>query len=473
MQTRHSLRLLTLFGLLLFGFVRVACAAEAAAERVHLVILHLNDSHGGLQAEANGGLSLARLATLANQARAENPGHVLFLHAGDLLSRGDPMTTHFGGDANFRVLEQMGIDALTPGNGDFYFGLANLLRLTAAAKFPVLHGNTRLPGGGAAPFRAAWSRELAGVRIGVVGVGRVALDHPSARDVTYLDPVTVLRDEVLKLRPQTDLLIALTHIGVDTDRRLAAQVPGIDLIVGGDSHTQLDQPIRVPHPAPATGETMIVQTGSGSRYLGRVDIDLQRDAGGAFRVEHMEAKLIPATAQTPEVPQVLAAMKPFRDGLDTVLFTARTPVLNGPSGANPVGKLAAEAVRVGTKADVALLDRGAVSAGLPAGPITWTEITRVHPWRNRVLLLTLPGDARLARALAAPDVIAAGCELRKAADGKTEVLVGGAPLAAERTYTVAVGEYLYGTTTYFRNLPCRDSGERVDGLLARELPRLP
>ena len=114
---------------LLCALVLLTPISVSAGVKINLVILHVNDTHGRLQPYQHQGASfggIARLSTLLKQTRRENPGRVLFLHAGDIFSRGDPTTVYYGGRANFHAYEKMGVDAITPGNGEFYMGIENL-----------------------------------------------------------------------------------------------------------------------------------------------------------------------------------------------------------------------------------------------------------------------------------------------------------------------------------------------------------
>ena len=95
-------------------------------QREHLVILHINDTHGHLEPHkvkerSVGGV--ARLAGLIKQIRRENPGRVLLVHGGDVFSRGDAVTRHYKGRANIDLMNRMGYDAMVPGNGEYYWGL--------------------------------------------------------------------------------------------------------------------------------------------------------------------------------------------------------------------------------------------------------------------------------------------------------------------------------------------------------------
>lgn len=452
----------------------VLCATTLFAQdpsttgAVHLVVLHINDTHGQWMAAAGG---VARVATLVRQVRAESPGHVLLLHAGDEFSRGDGLTVWSGGDANFRVLNLLQPDAFTPGNGDFYFGLANLRRVAGVARFPLLHANATPRDGGAPVAQPYVFRTVAGVRIALLGVGRVAQDHPSATAFDYRDPLETARDLAPTLTNRADVVIALTHIGFDADRRLAAAAPAIDVIVGGDSHTPLPMPIRVPRVvAGVTNDAWVVQAGSMGVFLGRLDLDLVR-AGGRYRVARASGSLLPILPTTPADPDVATALARERGVLTNVAFVAPTALANPRAGLSPAGQFVVDTLRAATGADVVLLDRGAVASDIPAGTNTIADLCRLHPWRNAVLRGTCTG-AELRPVLDTPALLVAGAVTSRETNGTVRVTVAGQPLLPERVYTVAVGTYACHTLPSLRALALHDTGERVDTLLARTLAGL-
>ena len=388
------------------------------------------------------------------------------LHAGDILSRGDALTVHWGGDLNFRVMDAMGFDALTPGNGDFYFGLDNLRRLGHAVRFPLLHANTTLAGTDIAPFVPMMTTTVQGVRVAIIGVGCLNKDHPTTSLLTYREPEDCVGEWAARLRPQCDLLIALTHIGVGPDKNLAEKVPALDLIVGGHSHTRIDTPIRVRR-RKAPGTIAIAQAAAEGKFLGRIDLFMHRTVTNTV-IDHIEGRLISLDETVAEDPVVNAILEPGRAALAATVATLDEPLENGGFVGNPMGDFMAEAIRQQTGADVALLDRGAVVAGLPAGKVTLGNICQVHPWRKHVLLLTCTGT-QLATWIAAFQPLVAGCEYRRVIVGIRGLRIGHAPAEAERYYRVAVGDYLRATTPQLRDYPADDTGVRVDSALEARL----
>jgi len=428
------------------------CLLSAAPERTaHLVVLHINDTHGALLPEtrADGSVAggVARVATLARQVREQAPGRVLFLHAGDVLSRGGPLTVESGGVTDLQALEQAGIDVFTPGNGDFYFGLDNLLRVSGTVRVPFIHANiARVTPEGPEPiFASHVILEAAGLRVGVLGLGEVRMDHPSARGLTLRGAAEVARERITELREQVDVLIVLSHLGEIADRMLAASVLGIDLIVGGHSHSKLDRPVQVVHPGTPSC-TWIVQAGDLSRFVGRVDIEAEQHEAG-WRITRVGGRLMPVDGSVEEAPDIRKFLEDHQERLAQVVGRNPAELPNAREGQDTVGQFAAEAVLRATGAEVALLGRDAFDAGLPAGPVTLADVYRIHPWRSPVLVAQLNAE-----------------QIRQARE-ELDLLVAGAEVTPGQTYAVAVDGFTLGGAPLLREAPFTDSGLRLDEVL--------
>jgi 5'-nucleotidase len=270
------------------GVAAVAPFELLAARRqaVHLTILHTNDMHSRIepfplsapQHAGEGGM--ARRATLIKQIRSQNP-HVLLLDSGDIF-QGTPYFNFFGGELEFKLMSEMGYDAATLGNHDFDNGLEGLLKMMPHAHFPFLIANydfSRTPlHGKTKPYQVF---ERGGVRIGVFGIGIELQNLVNERlygKTRYLDPVGVAHEMVKTLRKdeKCELIVCLSHLGFSytdgkiSDVLLASKVPGIDIILGGHTHTFMQEPYVMHH---ADGNhTIIHQVGWAGVRLGRIDL---------------------------------------------------------------------------------------------------------------------------------------------------------------------------------------------------------
>lgn len=282
--------------LLVSGGIAGSLPLQALAndpEFTTLTILHTNDVHSRIEpfpmdGSRNQGLGgAARRATLIDQIRKEQK-NVLLLDAGDTV-QGTPYFNLFGGTLEMDLMNKMGYDAATFGNHEFDNGLEKLADMVRQAKFPFLVSNYDLTStplhGLTRPYQIF---NKSGLKIGVFGLGIELdglVDPLLCQGVKYNYPVAVATEMVNRLRQDLgcDLVICLSHLGYQyrddkvSDKVLAANTSGIDLIIGGHTHTFLSEPEQVKNRA---GEiTVINQVGFGGINLGRIDFVFERKTG--------------------------------------------------------------------------------------------------------------------------------------------------------------------------------------------------
>jgi 5'-nucleotidase len=279
----------TLAGAALAGLSGLGTDLLAAAP-VRLTILHTNDMHSRIEpfpddGRRHGGTGgMARRAALIKQIRQQEE-HVLLLDAGDIF-QGTPYFNFFGGELEFKMMSDMGYDVATLGNHDFDNGLAGLDKQLPHAAFPFISANydfsrTILKD----RFKPYKIFQKGSVKIGVFGLGielaGLVPDKLFAETV-YIDPLPVAREMVQELRRQKcDLIICLSHLGYKysnpaqvSDHVLAREVDGIDLIIGGHTHTFLEKPTSLGGPE---GKSVLInQVGWAGINLGRIDYEFQR-----------------------------------------------------------------------------------------------------------------------------------------------------------------------------------------------------
>ncbi len=283
MNRRDFLCRLGVGGASLPGLIRGAAPGENAQ---HLVILHTNDTHsrmdpfpmdGGPFAGRGGA---ARRATLIRRVREANE-NVLLLDSGDIF-QGTPYFNFFGGEVEFRAMTAMGYDFATLGNHDFDNGVDGLVAMLPHAGFEFLSANYEVSASALEGHVRPWAtRDFGTVRVGVFGLG-IAFEKlvlPSLHEgVRYTDPVAAARRACRELRAMgCSLIVCLSHLGYaypdpqrPSDRVLAEAVPEIDLILGGHTHTFLNE--AVVFEQGRTGFTVVNQVGWGGMRLGRIDV---------------------------------------------------------------------------------------------------------------------------------------------------------------------------------------------------------
>ena len=266
-------------------------AAMAAWGQQKLVILHTNDTHSAIMPLSRnlGDTLLAgrggylRRMELVRREREAEPGLLLF-DSGD-FSQGSPYYTLFKGDVEVGLMNMMRYDAATLGNHEFDFGLDNLARLLRKARFPVVCANYDFSGtpleGLVKPYVVI---EREGLRVGVFGLsprldGLVAKENYGG--VVYNDPIEAARKAVKALRSgeRCDVVVCLSHLGwaqaqpdID-DSTMIAGTRGIDLVLGGHSHSYFE---KLEHVRDADGRSVPVdQNGKHGVFVGKMEMSLK------------------------------------------------------------------------------------------------------------------------------------------------------------------------------------------------------
>jgi len=264
-------------------------------------------------------------------------------------------------------------------------------------------------------------------------------------NIKILSPAEVIQDYVNQLRPHTDLLIALTHQGAMEDSVLATQVSGLNIIVGGHSHTRLKKPKTV-------NDVLIVQTGSNVENLGVLTVTVEN-----HRVTAFDGKLIALWAgrKRPASPVSMLAdsiQAEIDKEYNEVLATLNDDWVrrDGQSG---IGTFIAEAQRDAASADVGFMNNYGIRRDVPAGPLTKKVLFEVLPFRN--ILSTFQLSGKQLRAVMQyniekkPAIQIAGMtgRWRGRGDGTVEftsIEVGGRPLDDSRIYVCAASDYFVG-----------------------------
>lgn len=261
----------------------------AVAKPTQLTILHTNDVHSRLDpfpmdgSRNAGRAGVARRATLISQIRQQE-ANVLLFDAGDLF-QGTPYFNLYKGEPEVLVMNKMGYDASAIGNHDFDGGIDNMKTQFAKATFPFMVANYDFKNtvmDGRTELYKVFVKD--GVRVGVFGLG-IQPDGliPSElyKEMRYLDPVELATDVTRQLHDgeKCDYVICLSHLGYKyndqtvSDRTLAAKTNNIDLIIGGHTHTFLDEPVTVNN---RDGQPVLInQVGFAGINLGRIDLTFE------------------------------------------------------------------------------------------------------------------------------------------------------------------------------------------------------
>ncbi len=267
-----------------------------------LTILHTNDMHSRLEpfpmdGGRNQGLGgVASRAQLINKIRDEEE-QVLLLDAGDIF-QGTPYFNIYKGEPEIKAMTSMGYDACTIGNHDFDAGMENLAtQLTSHANFPMLVSNYDFTGtpmeNKTQPYKIFKKGKL---RIGVFGVsieGRGLIPDSLFGATKYLDPIQKANEtaDKLKRKERCDMVICLSHLGYQykegnkvSDEIMAKETENIDLIIGGHTHTFLDNPVEYKNKK--ADDVIVNQVGFAGIILGRLDFEFSKFSGKKLTKNH-------------------------------------------------------------------------------------------------------------------------------------------------------------------------------------------
>ena len=483
------------------GAAQSPVVAPTLAPPRRCLLLTTNDSESnfdGAVRGADGKLTytypLARIAEAKKEALAAHPGGVLLLEGGDVLQgrfleRQDGDRARAAADM-WSLYEAAGYDAGALGNHEFDNGPKTVRRaLQGLSQYRLLAANvdgdgTSLdptePGRPAGLFGATALVDCGGIKIGLFG-----LLTPSTRTISDLGDVKLkplietVQASLSALRHQgAETVVLLSHLGVDDDKQLAQAVMGIDVIVGGHSHTKLEHAVRVEH-NDRLSPTWITQTGARFERLGRIDLAV--DAEGHVLDATTYALELP-TAHQPD-PAIVAKTDALLQNLEAEKVIGKRDyawdvmdIAHSQYAVRATRAVAQYAERASKRhVDGGLLNTGGFRSHTiyPPGPVTNLDVSAIHPFRNRVVTVTLTG-AQLKDVLEhacghaqnlehGANSIVWGIQVRCAVartparysyvdnkpvaieahgDRAQDIAVGGKPLVPGKKYTIATLDYL-------------------------------
>ena len=478
-----------------FGGTAVLGGAAARADYA-LTILHINDLHSRLEAinkydstcgskdEADGKCfgGVARIKAKIDDRRAALSAagrNVLTLDAGDQF-QGSLFYTTYKGAAAAEFMNMIGFDAMAVGNHEFDDGPKGLSDFIDKVDAPVLSGNINVENEPALKGKVPGTLvlEVGGERIGIVSAlaeDTVESSSPGP-NVLFSRAEDYLKGAVEGLEAAgITKIVAITHMGLPRDMEIASRVPGIDIIVGGHSHTLLSNTFEGaagPYPVlvqnPSGKQVPIVQAYAYGKFLGEIEVVFD-DAGN---VTSASGNPILLDASVPADKAVAARLAELAAPLDEVrarVIGSATGTIDGSrdtcrAGECPMGNLVADAMLERTKAQgvqIAIQNGGGLRASIEGGEITMGEVLTVLPFQNALATFQLKGKDVIAALENGVSQVEEGAgrfpqvagiryswtRARKPGDGRIiQVEVNGEngwePLDPDKTYGVATNDYM-------------------------------
>lgn len=434
-------------------------ASEKSA--VSIKIIHLNDLHGHIQPavykttsppSTTGGA--AYFGAMIIREKSVNPEGSILLSAGDMF-QGTPISNVFRGKPVTEIMNYLGFEAMTLGNHEFDWGWPELQKIRRQARFPYLAANLVNKNGSFVPeIERFICLEKKGVKIAVIGIitpeTAYSTNPKNVKDFRFQEPEKILPGIISEARNSgARLIIVLSHCGLDRDRAIAGRVTGIDVIVGGHSHTAITPPF-------IANRTIIVQAGSWGNYLGVLDLELDASSGRVLTYSHDNLKPVTAGPESPFDTKIDSIVQKYSEKIkkefSRVVGETKTDLLRSPDTESNLGNIICDAMRKEAAAQAAFYNSGGIRANIYKGKIRLEQAFETLPFDNLIVAMDLTGaqimeilEHSAAREFGIIQVSGMKVKVNPGnpkGNRVGEALINNRKLDPERTYRVVTNEFL-------------------------------
>ena len=361
---------------ILLSLLMFVALTLSAQERRELHILSINDPHAAME-------QFPRLGFVADSLRTLYPD-LLILSAGDNRS-GDPINDMFEIPAYpvVALMNQIGFHATVIGNHEYDSNQDGLARLINLSAFSTLCANMEPDPKWKMHVKPYQVFDCGGISVGVIGItalGSMGIpeSHPARlTDIKFMDPLETIRKYQF-LREKCDVILLLSHLGFETDVKFSAELPWVDIIIGGHSHTQLDG-------GEMHNGILITQNGKSIPYATHSTLVLQGGKIVEKKAERIAVKGMPGENKTvAELVRYFSENPVFK----RVLAVAETPFENREE----LGCMVCDAYLAETGADISYQNAGGVRIeNHPAGDMTMGDVMKMDPFQNDLVELHVTG----------------------------------------------------------------------------------
>ena len=443
-----------------------------------LTLLHSNDMHGDFMAEdADGKLSggVSMLSGYINQVRAEEE-NTIYCIAGDML-KGSIIDSEFKGLSTIEVMNMLSPDVVTIGNHEADYGIAHMLFIEKCARFPIINANFYITTNGARLFKPYYIVEEGGMRILFIGV-LTAEVLAAAKGDPLIGSVVDIGEAVHEIgricnahnAVDIDCTVVLTHIGFEEDKKLAEMLDpawGVDIIIGGHSHTFLEAPEKV-------NDIVIVQAGTGTDQIGRFDlfIDTDRNCLDSYQWEPVPIDDTHCPRDL-DLENLIAGYKDHTDKKYNRLVTHLKRQLTHPDRyqETELGNLFADILCESLGLDIMLLGSGTIRTQKLGPIVTYGNLVECFGFDDFISLVKVTG-AQLKQMIlyTLRDEVWEGdhCEFYQYSDGLRvvydkagrvikEITFFGQPVDDEKVFSIGVEKFHYNNFEKFFSLPVAEA----------------
>lgn len=470
----------------LFSFfvgAATAISASAALAEFNVTILHTNDIHSRIESinkydstcNADGEAErkcfggIARIKSAIDMQRSELSGqNILVLDAGDPF-QGSLFYTTYKGAAEAEFMEAIGYDAMAVGNHEFDDGPEGLAKFIDAVSFPVVSSNLDLSQEPLLKNRVKGSViiDIGGQKIGIISaLATDTVDTSSPGDnVKFIDEIAALKEAVTKMEANgVNKIIALTHVGLPMDIKIAKSVPGIDLVIGGHSHTKMlnEEGSNYSYPE-MIGSVPVVQAYAYTKYLGKLTVSFDGSGNVTSASGNpilLDASIIPDEETAARIAEMGA---PIEEMKKKVVAKAASDIDGDRANCRvrecQMGNLVADAMleRVSSQGvEIAIQNGGGLRASIGSGNVTMGDVLTVLPFQNTLSTFEVTGEtiiAALENGVSQmeevkgrfPQVAGLSFSVDPSAEvgsRVSKVFVGGSPIDRGKTYKVVSNNYV-------------------------------
>lgn len=405
----------------------LSISTSLAFANFELNILHINDLHSRIEQinkydstctaeesannECFGGIARVKAAIDARKSELGADANIVVLDAGDQF-QGSLFYTEYKSGPVAEFMNQMGFDAMAVGNHEFDDGPEELLKLIDAAKFPIISGNTMASDSSVLKdkIKPYVIKEFGAEKVAILSVLATDTDETSSPGdkILFADEISYLRDAVAEVKEQgINKILLLSHVGYYRDQQIAATVDGIDVIIGGHSHTLLsntEDKALGPYPTlvknPSGKDVPIVTAYAYSKYLGELKVtfddngDVTSASGAPLLLDNSVTPNAQFAARIAELAKPLEEIRKKEVGTVTADVDGTREICRTQECT--MGNLVADATldRVKNQGmSIAILGGGNLRASFKAGSVTMGDVLTVLPFQNSIATMQLKGSA--------------------------------------------------------------------------------
>ena len=441
-----------------------------------LTILHSNDLHGDFLPKVKVGKEtggLSRLSGYVSKMRREKE-NLIYAVAGDMF-RGSVIDSEYQGLSTIDLMNNLAPDVATIGNHEVDYGFAHLLFLEKCAKFPIVNANLFITMNNSRVFTPYINIERGGMRVLFIGIltEEVLASTKSEKIIgTFIDleaaakEVGIICDNYRTVR--TDMTVLLTHIGLENDIKLAEMLEkdwGVDMIIGGHSHTFMTEPVYV-------NGVPIVQAGTGTGVIGQIDVQYDQEKR---RIEEFKWRCVPINEETAPKDEVMEELiDSYRTETDSKykrVVTRWARKLTHPSREQEteMGNLYADAIAWEASFDVMLFASGSIRKKELGPIIDYQDMTENTPFDGPVYMVEVTGEQlrRIAQHLMRDDAWVGETEFyqfskalhlkyRKSTHTLEELTLNGREVTPDMRIRLGIQDYHYNNFDDFFGVPLEE-----------------